>query len=200
MSNLPVNSILKVKLDNQWVEVPALRGNSVYTLPATPTSREVSGSGSDVIIQTGYILKVVDERKKATDPSYQYDEYTIWNGLDGSGSVNSVDSVSVTDGTTNVALKAVRYGAEQALSTAEQVQARANINAQVVGNYIASPSDKMVNQFLQYLGNDNWTTSTVQVLPSSEQIGMLMKTSASMNDLEWVPALTSSDIDTILEE
>jgi len=80
------------------------------------------------------------------------------------------------------------------------VQARANINAQVVGNYIASPSDKMVNQFLQYLGNDNWTTSTVQVLPSSEQIGMLMKTSASMNDLEWVPALTSSDIDTILEE
>ena len=200
MNELPVNSILRVKLDNEWIEVPALRGNSVYTLPAVPTQREIASSGSNIIVQTGYILKVVDERKKATDPSYQYDEYTIWNGLDGSGSVNSVDSVLVTDGTTNVALKAVRYGAEQALSTAEQVQARANINAQVSGNYIASPSDKMTNQFLQYLGNDNWTTSTVQVLPSSEQIGILRKASSSLDDLEWVPALTSSDIDIILEE
>jgi hypothetical protein len=49
MSDYPVNSILRVKLDNEWVEVPALRGNSIYTLPAEPTSREIS-SGSATIV------------------------------------------------------------------------------------------------------------------------------------------------------
>jgi hypothetical protein len=37
------------------------------------------------------------------------------------------------------------------------------------------------------------------VLPSSETVGMLMKNSASMDDLVWVPAITSSDIDNILD-
>ena len=199
MSEYPVNSILKVKLDNEWVEVPALRGNSIYTLPAEPTSREIS-AGSATIIQSGYILKVVDERKKAADPSYEYDAYTLWNGIDGTGSVTSVDSILVTPGTTDIAIKAVSYGrAQPSLTSAQQSQARTNINAQVAGNYIASPSNKNINQFLQYLGNNNWATANVQVLPSSATIGMLMKTSASMDDLTWVPAMTSAEIDEILE-
>ena len=199
MSDYPVNSILRVKLDNEWVEVPALRGNSIYTLPAEPTSREIS-SGSATIVQSGYILKVVDERKKASDPSYDHDEYTLWNGIDGTGSVTSVDSILVSPGTTDIKIQAVSYGrAQPSITSAQQSQARANINAQVAGDYITSPSSKNVNQFLQYLGNNNWATANVQVLPSSATIGMLMKTSASMDDLTWVPAMTSAEIDEILE-
>lgn len=199
MSDYPVNSIFRVKLDNDWVEVPSLRGSSIYTLPAEPTSREIS-TGSGTVIQSGYILKVVDERKKAADPSYVCDEYTLWNGLDGSGSVTSVDSILVTPGTTNINIQAVSYGrAQSSLTSNQQLQARTNINAQVAGNYIVSPTDKNINQFLQYIGNNNWATANVQVLPSSETVGMLMKNSASMDDLVWVPAMTSSDIDNILD-
>lgn len=199
MSDYPVNSIFRVKLDNEWVEVPSLRGSSIYTLPAEPTSREIS-TGSGTVIQSGYILKVVDERKKAADPSYVCDEYTLWNGLDGSGSVTSVDSILVTPGTTNINIQAVSYGrAQSSLSSNQQLQARTNINAQVAGDYIVSPTNKNVNQFLQYQGNNNWATANVQVLPSSETVGMLMKNSASMDDLVWVPAITSSDIDNILD-
>jgi hypothetical protein len=50
------------------------------------------------------------------------------------------------------------------------------------------------------LGNNNWATANVQVLPSSATVGMLMKNSASMDDLIWVPAMTSSEIDEILEQ
>lgn len=200
MSDYPVNSIFRVKLDDEWVEVPSLRGSSIYTLPAEPTSREIS-AGSATIIQYGYILKVVDERKKATDPSYVCDEYTLWNGLDGSGSVTSVDRVTVTPGTTNIDIEAVSYGrAQTALTSNQQLQARTNINAQVAGNYIVSPNEKNVNQFLQYQGNNNWATANVQVLPSSSTVGMLMKNSASMDDLTWVPAMTSSEIDDIINE
>lgn len=199
MSDYPVNSIFRVKLDNDWVEVPSLRGSSIYTLPAEPTSREIS-TGSTTIIQSGYILKVVDERKKTTDPSYVCDEYTLWNGIDGTGSVTSVDNILVTPGTTNINIQAVSYGRGQAtLTSNQQLQARTNINAQVAGNYIVSPTDKNINQFLQYIGNNNWATANVQVLPSSETVGMLMKNSASMDDLVWVPAMTSFDIDDILD-
>ena len=200
MSDYPVNSIFRVKSNNEWVEVPSLRGSSIYTLPAEPTQRIIS-AGSATIIQNGYILKVVDERKKAADPSYVCDEYTLWNGIDGTGSVTSVDSILVTPGTTNINIEAVSYGRSQsALTSNQQLQARTNINAQVAGNYIVSPNIKNVNQFLQYLGNNNWATANVQVLPSSETVGMLMKNSASMDDLTWVPAMTSSEIDNIVNE
>jgi hypothetical protein len=119
MSDYPVNSIFRVKLDNEWVEVPSLRGSSIYTLPAEPTSREIS-TGSGTVIQSGYILKVVDERKKAADPSYVCDEYTLWNGLDGSGSVTSVDSILVTPGTTNINIQAVSYGRAQSSLSSNQ--------------------------------------------------------------------------------
>ena len=200
MSDTSVNSILKVKYDDDWIEIPALKGSSVYTLPAEPTSHVIP-TETTTIVQTGYILKVVDEKKKAADPSYVCDEYTLWNGLDGTGSVNSVDGLTITTGTTNINLQAVSYGrAQPSLTSAEQLQARSNINAQVAGNYIASPSTKLTNQFLQYLGNDQWTTSTVQVLPASPTVGMLMKSSSSLDDLVWVPALSTTEIDNILAD
>ena len=189
-----INSILKVKLDNEWVEVPALRGSSVYSGPSSLASKIVEGGR----IQYGTVIRFIDERKKATDPSYECDEYTIWDGLNGEGTVETIDSVHVDQTGINIPLEAVRYGAVQTLSDGQQLQARTNINAQVAGNYITSPSNKIINQFLQYLGNDNWVTSNVQVLPSSETIGMLMKTSASMDDLTWVPALSSTEIDNIV--
>ena len=200
MSDNSLNTILKVKLDGEnWSELPAIRGSSVYTLPAVPTQRTIIESGVETV-QTGYILKIVDEKKKITDPTYDHDEYTIWNGLDGTGVVNSVDGITVNSGTTNVNLKAVSYGRDQSSLTAnEQSQARSNINAQIAGNYIVSPQNKITNQFLQYLGNDMWTTSTVQVLPTSETVGMLMKTSASADSLVWTPALSSSEIDEIID-
>ena len=121
--------------------------------------------------------------------------------MDGTGSVNSIDYIGVDEGETNVNLQAVSYGrAQPSLTSAEQLQARSNINAQVAGNYIASPSTKLTNQFLQYLGNDQWTTSTVQVLPASPTVGMLMKSSSSLDDLVWVPALSTTEIDNILED
>ena len=200
MSNNSLNTILKVKLDGQnWSELPVVRGSGVYTLPAVPTQRTIIESGVETV-QTGYILKIVDEKKKISDPTYDHDEYTIWNGLDGIGSVNSVDGITVNSGTTNISLKAVSYGRDQSSLTAnEQSQARSNINAQIAGNYIVSPQNKVTNQFLQYLGNDTWTTSTVQVLPASETVGMLMKTSASADSLVWMPALSSSEIDEIID-
>ena len=205
-----VNTILRVKLPTaestsastsyEWVEVPALRGNSIYTLPAEPTSREIQ-AGDTTYIQSGYILKIVDERKQQADPSYDHDEYILWNGIDGAGSVTSVDSQTVTPGTTNIAINAVSYGrAQPGLTSNQQLQARTNINAQVAGNYIASPTNKNVNQFLQYLGNNNWATANVQVLPSSTTVGMLMKSSSSLDDLTWVPALSTTEIDNILAD
>lgn len=197
---LPINGSESASPSCEWVEVPALRGCSIYTLPAEPTSREIQ-AGDTTYFQSGYILKVVDERKKQADPSYECDEYTLWNGIDGTGSVNSVDGLTITIGTTNINLQAVSYGrAQPSLTSAEQLQARSNINAQVAGNYIASPSTKLMNQFLQYLGNDQWTTSTVQVLPASPTVGMLMKSSSSLDDLVWVPALSTTEIDNILAD
>lgn len=210
MSDNSTGTILRVKLpvsgsdsaspSYEWVEVPSLRGSSIYTLPAEPTSREIQ-AGDTTYVQSGYILKVVDERKKQADPSYEHDDYTLWNGIDGAGSVTSVDSQTVTPGTTNIAIDAVSYGrAQTALTSNQQSQARSNINAQVAGNYIVSPTNKSVNQFLQYLGNNNWATANVQVLPSSATVGMLMKNSSSLDDLTWVPALSTTEIDNILAD
>ena len=48
-------------------------------------------------------------------------------GMDGAGTVSSVDGVDVASGTTNVPLGAVRYNAAQSLTSAQQGQARENI-------------------------------------------------------------------------
>lgn len=124
-----LNSVFKVKnpATGSWEQVPAVKGTSVYTLEATSTSRPVSGK-----TQTGYILKVLDEKKQLIDPSYEYDSFIVWNGVDGDGTVNTIDGIGHDSGSLNVTLNAVRYAQlseEEKLTPAEQSQARANINA-----------------------------------------------------------------------
>ena len=59
-----LHDILKVKITNpstglpEWKQIPAIRGTSVYSLPAIPTSREIQ-SGGTTITQYGYILRVL---------------------------------------------------------------------------------------------------------------------------------------------
>jgi len=53
--------------------------------------------------------------------------FDVYQGMDGSGTVSSVDNVSVAPGTTNVPLGAVRYSAAQSLTSAQQAQARENM-------------------------------------------------------------------------
>ena len=194
-----LSSILNVKLNNEWVEIPALRGSSVYILSTQETTRTIA-HGETTIVQHGWIINIVDEKKLNTVPGYQYDTITLWDGIDGTGAVNSIDEQGVESGTTNVALYAVSYGRDQSsLTTAQKLQARTNIDAQVAGNYIVSPNNKITNQFLKYLGNDTWATSTVQALPESTLTGVLVKTSSDMSSLTWMSALTTSEIDTIIE-
>lgn len=126
-----LENILKVKIENpitgeiEWKQIPAIRGTSVYTLDAAPTSRQV-----DEKTQQGYILTIWDEKKYTLNPSsYTGDKFEVWDGIDGKGTVNSVDGFNVTGGTTNVQLDAVSFGRTQSLSTEEKETARINIDA-----------------------------------------------------------------------
>lgn len=192
-----LSSILNVKLDNNWVEIPALRGSSVYIESVAETSRQIT-IGGETVTQHGWVITIVDERKAATVPGYEHDTVTLWDGINGSGAVQTVDDQGIQSGTTNIQLNAVSYGRVQSLNTEQALQARTNINAQVAGNYIASPTNKVVNQFLKYLGNDSWATATVQVLPESASTGVLVKTTSSMDSLAWMSALTTTEIDNII--
>ena len=87
------------------------------------------------------------------------------------GAAASVDGVANSSG--NVALSAVRY-VEQALSTAQQAQARTNINAQVIDDYIVSPSSKASNQYLKYDGS-SWVAASVYAIPSGGSLGQVLK-------------------------
>lgn len=130
-----LNDILKVKITNpstglpEWKQIPAIRGTSVYSLPAVPTSREVS-SGGVTITQYGYILTVWDEKKAILDSEYTGDVFEVWNGLDGLGTVNTIDAINPTSGTTNVQLDAVSFKRDQSSYTdSDRALARANIDA-----------------------------------------------------------------------
>lgn len=130
-----LHDILKVKITNpstglpEWKQIPAIRGTSVYSLPAVPTSREVS-SGGVTITQYGYILTVWDEKKAVLDSEYTGDVFEVWNGLDGLGTVNSIDTINPTSGTTNVQLDAVSFKRDQSsYSDSDRALARGNIDA-----------------------------------------------------------------------
>lgn len=130
-----LHDILKVKITNpstglpEWKQIPAIRGTSVYSLPAVPTSREVS-SGGVTVIQYGYILTIWDEKKYILDNTYTGDIFEVWNGLDGLGTVNSIDAISPTGGTTNVQLDAVSFKRNQSSYTdSDRALARENIDA-----------------------------------------------------------------------
>ena len=145
-----LHDILKVKITNpstglpEWKQIPAIRGTSVYSLPAVPTSREVQ-SGGVTITQYGYILTVWDEKKAILDSEYTGDVFEVWDGLDGLGTVNTVDGINPVSGTTNVQLDAVSYTRDQSSqSVSNKARARANIDAfQEVHN----PTDGQVPRY-----------------------------------------------------
>ena len=87
------------------------------------------------------------------------------------GVARTVDSI--TPASDNIQLSAVRY-VEQALSTSQQAQARTNINAQVVDDYIVSPSSKASNQYLKYDGS-SWIAASVAAVPSDGNAGQVLK-------------------------
>lgn len=99
------------------------------------------------------------------------------------GAVAQVDSINPVSG--NVQLYAVQYGRSQLLTDAQKSQACSNIGALPSGDYIATPSIKTVNHFLQYIGDNQWTTSKVDVFPSGGETGYYLR--KTTNSTEWAP-------------
>lgn len=107
-----------------WQPLPTLQGYSVNLVAATPTTDTELG-------RTGTKISLYDEQSSTTNT------FSIWNGKDGVGQVNTVDEIGITPGGNNVDLKAVRYGSSQNLTDNQKKQARTNIGA--------APSDLSVN-------------------------------------------------------
>ena len=108
------------------------------------------------------------------------------------GVAHTVDSIApVSD---NIQISAVRY-VEQALSTVQQAQARTNINAQVIDDYIVSPSSKASSQYLKYDGS-SWVAEYVAAVPSGGNTGQVLKRGLQgtydWNDVHEVPSGGSS--------
>lgn len=102
--------------------------------------------------------------------------------------ISLVDGLGASGSEGNVLLTAVQYGRPQSDLQANpswQGQARQNINAQIAGDYVVSPQSKTVNYFLQYLGNNEWTTSKVEVFPESGEVGYYLRKTS--NATEWAP-------------
>lgn len=192
LTNIP---IFNVYVNEEWVPIPAIRGTSVKFLGAEPISVTESGR-----TKTGILYSFEDENKKASIPGYASDTFIIWNGMNGEGAVSMVDGIEPAAGESNVVLNAVSYGSVMSLSSGQQATARANIGAQATGNYIVAPSGKRANEFLKYLGNNQWTTDSVQILPQSTDLGLLMKMSGDMSNLTWVPISNNEEIDEIFDE
>ena len=51
MNEINNTAILNVKnsISGEWIEIPAITGTSVYTLPAIPTSREIISQGNTIV-------------------------------------------------------------------------------------------------------------------------------------------------------
>ena len=102
---------------SDWLQIPAIKGTSVWASTSS-TSKEVSG-----VTITGQEVTIYNENPTVPDSSF-----TIWNGVNGIGQVNSVDGVAPATGNTDVILNAVQYK-QQTLSAASQLQVRENIGA-----------------------------------------------------------------------
>ena len=146
---------------------------------------------------------------------------------DGEG-VKKVDDIGPATGG-NVPLGAVRYSDVQDLSDLQKLQARENINAQAAGSYIAEPSSKIYGNFLQYGGNvgaPSWISASIQEVPLGGTTGyilrkqangygwtpvhetpaggstgdVLTKNSNADYDFKWNSPITTSEIDTMMNE
>lgn len=149
---------------------------------------------------------------------------------DGSGA-QSVDGmtpvVNPQTGLQDVQLTAVRYGGTQSLSEAQKGIARQNIGAQAAGDYIAEPSNPSVGQFLQYNNEGEWSSTSINLVPtgSASDVGKylrktgnsmiwadvqslpaggaegapLVKNSVDPYDVTWGAFISTSDIDAIID-
>lgn len=111
------------------------------TASTAPTSYQAytwfnwKGEQGDQGEAIGSIVRISGDGSPGTTDVYQMrltdgtvvGTFDVYQGLDGSGTVSSVDNVSVASGTTNVPLGAVRYSAAQSLTSSQQAQARSNI-------------------------------------------------------------------------
>ena len=122
VNNIPVLNIKYSEAD-EWIPIPAIKGTSAYVKSCTTISRMI-----DEKTQYGYRLTIFDEKKSIGNNSYTGDEIDVWNGIDAGELSLSVDGISHSDGSTNIALNAVRY-ATQALNDEQKTQARENIGA-----------------------------------------------------------------------
>lgn len=144
-------------------------------------------------------------------------------GDTGSGSVSMVDGIGPGPAPDfDVPLHAIRYDAQN-LTGNQKMIARANINAQIAGNYIISPATKTKDQFLKYNDNNTWVTA--DVFPSGGDTGFILtktnsgtewsksgvilggsagavltKASATNYDLTWSNPISNPEIDTIMSD
>jgi len=103
-----------------WFDWKGETGATGATGTSITSIERISGTGAPGSQDT-YQVNLSDGSTAGT--------FVVYNGLDGEGTVNSVDGFTVSAGTTNIPLGAVRYGGSQTLSSAEQAQARTNIDA-----------------------------------------------------------------------
>lgn len=213
-----------------WIEIPAIKGSSVQVtnvseyesgtqidlfdeathttniiqLPYGKSVHATVASSSVLVPDTDpskyrwiYNVSIVDD---STASSYNF---TLYDGVDGTGKVNFVDHIPVNGGEgqayasgQDIPLKAVSYGRIQELSSADQSVARDNINAQVKGSYINAPATPTTNQLLSYNGT-TWIASwPIPVAAPSNTL--LMKTSASgAYGVAWISAMSTAAIDAL---
>lgn len=155
--------------------------------PVVSTETVSSNSSAEVVITAS---------GENTEKVFSFN-FKIPRGPAGSGAVSSVDGFEPDSITKNVDLKAVSYGRDQTVGTnaitpEQAARARNNINAQVAGNYqvagdyIVSPSEKIVDYFLKYAGNNEWVTEAVNAFPGGGAPGYVLKKTSSAT--EWAPA------------
>lgn len=117
------DGIFNIKINDEWQPIPTIRGTSA-SIDFTQTT---GTRPSD--IPDGYTVLIYNEKDQILEGSnYQPLSFTIWNGVNGEGLVNTVDSIGVTPGSDNINLSAIRY-VVQSLEDGQKSQARANIGA-----------------------------------------------------------------------
>ncbi len=166
--------ILKIKNDEgQWVEVPAIKGASV-DITAESTEREIIDTQGQTKTQNGQLITITRESGVLPATSTFY----LWDGMDGTGTINSIDSIGPADGSTNVNLYAVRY-VSQSLTDIQKNQVLANIGA-------ASASLTINNKALS--SNITLTAADVNAVPNSCTINEVALTAnPTLGDIGAVP-------------
>lgn len=176
--------ILYVKQDGQWVEVPAIRGTSVY-LSTSPTRIPADTSSSNPH-NAGWRWVMYDERTGTNSTVEVYD------GTDGQGAVSIVDGVS-PDAGGGVTLNAIRYSS-QTLTSAQQSIARGNINA--MQNVVGATNGQVP---IYDSTSSSWVPTTVNTLNSpSTAAQVLYSTSSSGYTWTSFSAISTSQINSIV--